>query len=194
MEQVVLLDESGRATGVMDKSAVHHHRTPLHLAFSCYVFNSLNQVLITRRASGKPTWPGVWTNTCCGHPLPGEKMEPAVRRRLQDELGLTVHDVSLVLPRFRYRAVMADGTVENEMCPVFRAATDAEPNPTPEEVGATEWVDWGSFSEGVLADRREVSPWCAWQVRELSALGPEPLGWPTVHGDQMPAAARQPAG
>ena len=121
MESVVLLDEAGYASGTADKTAVHHAQTPLHLAFSCYLFNEAGQFLLTRRAESKRTWPGVWTNTCCGHPLPGEPMSGSVLRRLREELGIGAAKLALVLPRFRYQARMANGVLENEVCPVYAA-------------------------------------------------------------------------
>jgi isopentenyl-diphosphate delta-isomerase len=188
-EQVVLLDELGRSIGVADKATVHNRQTPLHLAFSCYVYKEDGQFLLTQRASSKLTWPAVWTNSCCGHPAPGESIVSAVSRRLADELGLAVHAVDLMLPRFRYRAVMDSGVVENELCPVFRAIADGTPRPDPAEVDAAEWVDWTSFAGAVTADERLVSPWCRLQVEELLAIGPDPLEWPVADPAELPPAA-----
>ena len=145
MESVVLLDEAGQASGTADKVAVHHDRTPLHLAFSCYLFNQAGQFLLTRRAESKRTFPGVWTNTCCGHPLPGEPMSDSVLRRLRDELGISSAKLTLLLPRFRYQARMHNGVLENEVCPVYAAYADELPDPDPAEVAEARWVDWDEF-------------------------------------------------
>src|SRR5207244_1180317 len=138
MEEVVLVDGEGHARGVMEKSAVHHANTPLHLAFSCYLVNSEDHLLLTRRALGKKTWPGAWTNSCCGHPYPGERLDRSVQRRLREELGIGTADITLILPSFRYRARMDDGVLENELCPVFRAYTGDQPVPDPAEVADAE--------------------------------------------------------
>ena len=190
MEQVVLLDESGQAAGVADKLSVHHAATPLHLAFSCYVFNEAGQFLLTRRAESKRTFPGVWTNSCCGHPAPGERAADAVRRRVAQELGITPSGLVLLLPRFRYRAEM-DGIVENEMCPVYAARSDGPPHPDPAEVADVKWVDWAGFREELRTGRQALSPWCALQVAELGRLGPDPLEWPAADPADLPAAYPQ---
>ena len=190
-ELVVLLDEEGNAVGTAAKAEVHGTDTPLHLAFSCYVFDVDGRFLLTQRALDKPTFGGVWTNSCCGHPAPGEPIADAVRRRVGQELGLTLDRLTLVLPRFRYRAVVETGrfagTVEHEMCPVFVATTAASPDPDGTEVEAWEWVAWAEFRADVLAGRREVSRWCREQVE---ALPPEPLAAPAADAVDLPPAAR----
>lgn len=189
MEQVVLLNEAGEADGVLDKARVHHADTPLHLAFSCYLFGPDGRLLLTTRARTKKTFPGLLTNSCCGHPAPGEDISATVPRRIRQELGLEITGLTLVLPGFRYRATM-DGVVENEMCPVFRARADREPVLDPSEVDSYEWVDWTMFAAEVRAGARPVSPWCAEQVAALTALGPDPLGWPAADASLLPPAAR----
>jgi isopentenyl-diphosphate delta-isomerase len=194
VESVVLVDEAGYASGTADKVAVHHDHTPLHLAFSCYLFNQAGQFLLTRRAESKRTFPGVWTNTCCGHPLPGEPIADSVLRRLRDELGISAAKLTLVLPRFRYQARMANGVLENEICPVYAAyAADSmeqsAPDPDPAEVAETRWVDWDEFGAAVRAGRQPVSPWCAMQLAGLAALGPRPLDWPPADAADLPPAA-----
>ncbi|MCY7395325.1 MAG: isopentenyl-diphosphate Delta-isomerase [Nocardioides sp.] len=187
VELVVLLDEAGQATGTTPKADVHHQDTPLHLAFSCYLFDDRGRLLMTRRALDKPTWPGTWTNSVCGHPGPGEALADAVRRRVLAEVGLRAEGVRLLLPAFRYRAVMADGVVENEMCPVFVATATGAPDPDPSEVAGLEWVDWADFRRGVLDGSRAISPWCREQVEQLPA---QPWSAPAASPDDLPPAAQ----
>lgn len=185
-ELVVLLDDEGRAVGTTDKVGVHHADTPLHLAFSCYLFDGDGNVLVTQRALHKRTFPGVWTNSCCGHPAPGEALDDAVRRRVEQELGTTVTGLRLVLPRFRYRAEQ-DGVVENEMCPVFVGAAEGSVRPDPDEVSAAQWEPWEQFRRGVLDGSRPVSVWCREQVAQLPA---DPAAAPAAPEHELPPAAR----
>jgi isopentenyl-diphosphate delta-isomerase len=170
-EFVVLLDDSGRQIGTAPKSEVHDTETALHLAFSCHVVDTEGRVLVTRRALEKKTWPGVWTNSFCGHPHPGESIEAAVHRRAGFELGLAVTDLELALPDFRYRAVDASGIVENEICPVYTAVSLGEPQPDPSEVVDYRWVDPLDLAAAVASTPWAFSPWLVLQAPELRLFG-----------------------
>jgi isopentenyl-diphosphate Delta-isomerase len=166
-EQVVLVDGDGNVVGAADKASVHTASTPLHLAFSCHVFDSDGRVLVTRRALTKATWAGVWTNSFCGHPTPSESVEDAIARRARQELGITVGELRLVLPDFRYRAIDASGIVENEICPVYRATTTDAVAANPGEVSEWEWVDPASLTAAASAAPYAFSPWLVWQLEQL---------------------------
>jgi len=166
-EQVVLLDSDGIPCGVEDKVAVHTTETALHLAFSCHVYSPDGLVLVTRRALSKLTWPGVWTNSFCGHPAPDEPMEDAIARRAAFELGIAVTDLELELPDFRYRAVDASGIVENEVCPVYRAVTRDAVVPNPAEVAEFAWVDPSALRSAAVAAPFAFSPWLGWQLEQF---------------------------
>ncbi len=170
-DEVTLLSEDGRAIGTAPRASVHTEDTPLHLAFSCYLTNARGQFLVSRRALDKRTWPGVWTNSFCGHPRPGEDVTAAIARHAEHELGLAVSDVRCVLPDFRYRAVDASGVVENEICPVFVATTTQEPRPNPDEVVEYRWIDPRSAVEAVQTAPWALSPWMVEQVGQLVADG-----------------------
>lgn len=169
-EQVVLLDNDANPIGVAGKVEVHTTDTALHLAFSCHVYNALGQVLVTRRALSKLTWPGVWTNSFCGHPAPDEAMDDAIRRRAEFELGITIDSLEIVLPDFRYRAVDATGIVENEVCPVFRAVTSDVVTPNPAEVAEFAWVAPEALHDAAAAAPYAFSPWLGWQLSQLAVL------------------------
>jgi len=168
-ELVVLLDENGQPCGTAPKASVHTESTPLHLAFSCWLFHLDGQrVLLTRRAAAKRTWPLVWTNSFCGHPAPGEAVDEAVRRRAADELGVDLRELSLALPDFRYTARMDNGVTENEVCPVFTATLAGDPVPDPAEVDSFEWVPWSTLAAAVADDPERYSPWMRLQLPLLA--------------------------
>ncbi|PQZ56046.1 MULTISPECIES: isopentenyl-diphosphate Delta-isomerase [unclassified Microbacterium] len=171
MDDVTLLAEDGTAVGTLPKSEVHTSETPLHLAFSCYVLDSQGRLLLTRRALAKKTWPGVWTNSFCGHPRPGEEMADAVRRHGVDELGIRLADLRLSLPGYRYRAVDASGIVENEVCPVHVAIIDGQPTANSDEVSEWTWVDVDGLIEAVTHAPYAFSPWLVEQLPLLRRLG-----------------------
>ncbi|CAA0094540.1 Isopentenyl-diphosphate Delta-isomerase [Mycolicibacterium vanbaalenii] len=172
-ELVVLLDDAGRSIGTASKSEVHHRATPLHLAFSCYLFDDTGRVLLTRRALHKRAFPGIWTNSFCGHPGPEEAMNDAVVRRARQELGVEIARLHCVLPDFRYQARDASGIAENEICPVFCARTVGPVIADPDEIMDSAWVPW---DELCMAARLPwaLSPWAVEQVPLLDDAGVVP--------------------
>ncbi len=175
-EVVVLLTEDGTPLGTHEKATVHTLDTPLHLAVSTHVFDAEGRILVTRRSLGKKAWPGVWTNSFCGHPAPGEAFEDAVTRRAARELGFTVRDIRPALPDFRYRAVDASGIVENEICPVYTALADSAVDPSPDEVMDHRWVDAAELVRAVTATPWAFSPWLTLQLPLLYAQGADGPG------------------
>jgi len=184
-EWVVLLDAQRQPIGSQRKSEVHHADTPLHLAFSVHVVDEAGNTLLTRRAVTKRTWPGVWSNACCGHPAPGEDLDVAVGRRLASELGLVARSVSLALADFAYRAQDAGGVVENEVCPVFLAqVAGVRPTPFVDRDEVAEWV-WLARSEAVVLARDHpwlLSPWSVLQFAQLENGGAAPARPTGGHG------------
>jgi isopentenyl-diphosphate delta-isomerase len=163
-ELVVLLADDGTPIGSADKALVHGLDTPLHLAFSCHVFDQDGRILVTRRALSKKAWPGVWTNSFCGHPAPGETLADATVRRGEYELGIRLGALTLALPDFRYREVDASGIVENEICPVFTATTTWDIAPRADEVMDWRWVDRQQLTTAVNATPWAFSPWLTLQL------------------------------
>ncbi|MBJ7338843.1 isopentenyl-diphosphate Delta-isomerase [Mycolicibacterium sp.] len=169
-ELVVLLDDAGQRIGTAPKSDIHDASTPLHFAFSCYLFDDAGQVLLTRRALDKRAFPGVWTNSFCGHPAPDEPVADAVVRRARKELGVEITELRCVLPDFRYRAIDAHGVVENEVCPVFAARAVGPVDIDPGEIMDSAWVPWDQLRSAVRIPWA-ISPWAIEQVPLLDAAG-----------------------
>lgn len=158
MELVVLIDEQNKEIGTAPKDMVHTKNTPLHRGFSLFLFNAKNELLLTRRVRTKKTFPGVWTNTVCGHPAPGESTADAAKRRLKDELGI-VTDVKEVAP-YRYRFADANGIVENEICPILVSHAD-------NEIEEWKWMPWQEFLIEIKNNPQKYSPW---SVEEATIL------------------------
>lgn len=166
-EQVVLVDEQNQKLGLADKYEVHTADTPLHRAFSLFLFNPKGELLLQQRAAVKKTWPNIWSNSVCGHPADGESFEAAAIRRADYEIGiqLTKTDVKIMLPKYRYRYEHL-GVVENEFCPVLVGFGNFTPKPNPNEVQNTRWVKWIDFL-AEISKPNEYSKWC---VEEANLL------------------------
>ena len=137
LPEVILVDERDNAVGTMDKMLAHE-RGVLHRAFSVLVFNTKGELLLQKRASTKYHSGGLWSNTCCSHPLPGENIRDTVRRKLIDEMGIDAEPVFEY--KFLYKAVVGH-LVEHEFDYVFTARYDGEPVINPEEADAWKFAD-----------------------------------------------------
>lgn len=165
---VVLVNEKNQPLGKLLKSKVHHSNTPLHRGFSVFLFNKRGELLLQQRSRFKKTWPLVWSNSCCGHPMPGERISLAARRRLNFELGIKKVKLFNVLPKYRYK-FEKDGIVENEICPVlvgFINRSTIIPNNL--EVEAIKWCRWEDFLNEIKSSLSKYSPWCIEEAKLLA--------------------------
>jgi len=167
VEQVILVDPDDREIGAAEKLAAHVDGGSLHRAFSVMVFDAEGRMLLQRRAPGKYHSPGLWTNTCCGHPRPGEAIDRAARRRLMEEMGFTCE----LEPAFAflYRTDVGGGLTEHEYDHVFVGHYDCDPHPDPQEADAWRWVSPADLRREIAADPHAFTTWFAMFYEDLLA-------------------------
>lgn len=164
--QVVLVDADDREVGLAEKWEAHRTGV-LHRAFSVFVFDDAGRVLLQRRARGKYHSGGLWTNTCCGHPLPGESVADGARRRLREEMGI---DVALSpAARFTYRAELEGGMVEHEIDHVLTGTWSGSPSPDPAEVEAWRWIAPAELEREMGDDPARFTAWLPLAWREIAS-------------------------
>ncbi|MFB7028362.1 MULTISPECIES: isopentenyl-diphosphate Delta-isomerase [unclassified Streptomyces] len=162
-----LVDEDGRTIGTAEKLAAHQAPGQLHRAFSVFLFDESGRLLLQRRALGKYHSPGVWSNTCCGHPYPGEAPFAAAARRTFEELGVSP-SLLAEAGTVRYNHPdPASGLVEQEFNHLFVGLVQAEPRPDPEEIDDTVFV-----TPAELSERHAAAPFSAWFMTVLDAARP----------------------
>lgn len=162
-----LVDEQGNTIGTAEKLAAHQAPGQLHRAFSVFLFDEQGRLLLQRRALGKYHSPGVWSNTCCGHPYPGEAPFTAAARRTFEELGISP-SLLAEAGTVRYNHPdPASGLVEQEFNHLFVGMAQAALRPDPEEVGETVFV-----TPDELTDLHGRAPFSAWFMTVLDAARP----------------------
>ena len=151
-EQVILVDADDDEIGISPKLRAHE-TGELHRAVSVFVFDADGRVLLQRRAAGKYHSAGLWSNTCCGHPRPGETARAAALRRLREEMGVEC----ALEPRgsFSYRAILGNGLVEHEIDHLFVGTFQGSPAPDASEVAEWRWMDLNDVLEGCLDGQRQ---------------------------------------
>jgi isopentenyl-diphosphate delta-isomerase len=166
-EQLILVDESNRAVGSAGKTAVHRQAL-LHRAFSIFIVDDRGRIVLQRRNPDKYHSGGLWANSCCGHPRPGERTSSAARRRLGEELGVTS---ALSLGFFaRYRTALDHGMHENELVYVYFGRLESEPKPDPAEVAEVALL---SCEEIIGRIERDPGSFAYWLKHYFHAHGAE---------------------
>ena len=154
-EQVILVDQEDNVLGTMEKLEAHH-KGVLHRAFSVFVFNAKGELMLHQRAASKYHSPNLWTNTCCSHPRPGEALENAAHRRLQEEMGF---DCPLNYGfNFIYYKEVGE-LIEHELDHVWLGYFEGEPQLNPDEVMAWKWMSLEAIQEDMTANPDQYTEW-----------------------------------
>jgi isopentenyl-diphosphate delta-isomerase len=155
-EQVIVVNEDDEETGLIGKLEAHSNDI-LHRAISVFVLNSSNQALLQQRADGKYHSAGLWSNTCCSHPKPGEETAAAAHRRLKEEMGFDC-ELEYLFP-FRYRADVGGGLIENELDHVFIGWYNGPITPSAEEVQDHKFIAISELLELVAREPQSFTTW-----------------------------------
>lgn len=155
-EQLILVDDQDNQVGVMDKLSVHQQGL-LHRAFSIFIFNSQNQLLLQQRAANKYHSSLLWSNTCCSHPLNNEIITDTIKRRLQEEMGL-VCDTKFAFT-FIYKSPFANGLTEFELDHVYIGRSDELPKPNSEEVRDWKYISLENLEKEISLNPGNFSEW-----------------------------------
>lgn len=155
-EQVILVNSKDEPIGTMEKLKAHEEGL-LHRAFSVFIFNSKGQLLLQRRALHKYHSAGLWTNTCCSHPRPGESTLEAANRRLKEEMGIDCelkHEMEFI-----YKAPFDNGLIEHEYDHVFIGHTDFIPTINPNEVAEFKYIEVAPLRRDIHNNPHEYTAW-----------------------------------
>jgi isopentenyl-diphosphate delta-isomerase len=155
-EKVILVNEKDEQIGLMPKMEAHE-KALLHRAFSVFVFNDRNELMIQQRALEKYHSPGLWTNTCCSHQREGESNIDAGKRRLQEEMGFST-DLKETTS-FIYKAPFDNGLTEHEYDHILVGNFEGEPNLNPEEVSDWMWISIDDLKVDMAASPDKYTEW-----------------------------------
>jgi isopentenyl-diphosphate delta-isomerase len=155
-EEVVLVDANDIAVGSCEKLEAHR-KGLLHRAFSVFIFNDKGELLLQKRAASKYHSAGLWTNTCCGHPRPGEDIVGAAKRRLREEMGIAAELNEVFY--FTYNEALGNSLVEHEYDHVFFGTVNAVPQPDPLEASDWKFVSCIQLKEDIITKPEQFTIW-----------------------------------
>lgn len=163
MIEVQLVNAEDKPSGSMEKLEAHE-KGALHRALSVLIVNSKKEILLQRRALGKYHSPGLWTNTCCSHPYPGEDANEAAKRRLQEEMGMSSELEFLF--KFQYKCDFENGLIEHELDHVFIGQTDDTPHLNTDEAMAFKWISIENLEQDMLSRPENYTFWFKWIIQK----------------------------
>jgi isopentenyl-diphosphate delta-isomerase len=155
-EYVILVDKNDNLLGTAEKMDAHKN-PKLHRAFSIFIINSKGALLIQKRAENKYHCPGMWANSCCSHPRPGESLENATHRRLQEEMGFDTELVKIF--SFIYKAEFDNGLTEEEYDHIFVGKWDGTPKINLKEVADYKWISGDILKEDIKKNPEIYTAW-----------------------------------
>ena len=156
-EPLILVDDADREIGQMDKADCHAGRGVLHRAFSLFIFNGCDELLLQQRSTNKRLWPSFWSNSCCSHPRSGEPMAMAIHRRLMEELGLRC--TLEFLFKFKYQAQYDEQGAEHELCSVFFGRSSTPVHANHEEIADWRWISLPELQRQLIHEADRFTPW-----------------------------------
>lgn len=156
MELVILVNENDEKIGLMEKIEAHE-KALLHRAFSVFVVNDNNEIMLQQRALSKYHSPGLWTNTCCSHQRDGESNIQAGMRRLQEEMGFSTSLEELF--NFIYIAPFDNGLTEHELDHVMIGSYNDDPQVNPDEVAAFKWMTADAIKQDMEQQPEIYTAW-----------------------------------
>lgn len=157
LEEVILVDKNDVECGTMEKMEAHKNGGTLHRAFSVFIFNTKGELLLQRRAEHKYHSGGLWTNTCCSHPRPGETTREAGNRRLVEEMGMECKLVELF--SFEYKAQLDHDMTEWELDHVLLGLSDNEPNINKDEVAEFKYMPLNEIDNDLKSNPQNYTEW-----------------------------------
>lgn len=176
-EPLILVDSEDRVLGHASKRACHEGSGVLHRAFSVFVFNRQNELLLQKRSLAKPLWPAFWSNSCCSHPRRGEDDRRAAERRLQEELSIQC--VPQFLYRFQYHAFYGNAGAEHELCSVYAARWDGPVQVNPNEVEEWVFISPQRLDREITEQSEHFTPWLKLEWQRIRGEF-----WPDIEGMQ----------
>ena len=155
-EQVILVNEQDQEIGLMSKMEAHE-KAILHRAFSVFIFNSRNELMLQQRASHKYHSPDLWTNTCCSHQRHGESNIEAGKRRLYEEMGFITELEEKT--SFIYKAPFDNGLTEHELDHIMVGYYDDAPSLNQEEVKDWKWMSLEAVKNDIIINPFSYTEW-----------------------------------